>query len=138
LLFMKLLRLFDEATHARLTHLSKSTESTNHRLTPIQRQELAALLEESAATAVPAEFTQRVTLGDRVRLVAPQDPDDWYELELVLPSESDVDADRISLFTPVGLALLGRKCGDQIAWEVPAGMREMTIASVDKLVTAER
>jgi transcription elongation GreA/GreB family factor len=127
---MKPFRLFDEATFARLSQLSKSTDATP-RLSPVQRQELAALLKESATTSDTSEL---VALGDRVRLVAPQDADDWYEFELVLPSDADIDADRISLFTPVGLAVIGRKCGDSVAWEVPAGTREMTIASVAKPV----
>ena len=130
---MKPFRLFDEAAHARLTHLAKSADASP-RLTPIQRQELAALLKESAVAIDTDELSRRAALGDRVRLVAPQDADDWYELELVLPPDADVDADRISLFTPVGLAVLGRKCGDSVAWEVPAGVREMTIASVAKPV----
>ncbi len=132
---MKPLRLFDEAGLARLVHLSKPSDS-NPRLTPIQRQELAALLQESAVTADPDELARRVALGDRVRLVSPQDPDDWYELELVLPPDTDIDADRISLFTPVGLALLGRRTGNRVAWEVPAGLREMIVASVVKLASA--
>lgn len=132
---MKPLRLFDEAGHARLVHLSTSSD-TNPRLTPIQREELADLLKESAVTADPPELARRVALGDRVKLISPHDPEDWYELELVLPSEADIDADRISLFTPVGLSLLGRRSGNTIAWEAPAGMREMTIVSVSKPVTA--
>lgn len=132
---MKPFRLFDEATHARLTRLSKSIESTP-RLSPIQCQELADLLKESAPTGDLAELCHRVALGDQVRLVAPRDPDDWYEFELVLPADADIDADRIPLFTPVGLAVLGRKSGEQVAWEAPAGMREMIIQSVAKPVSA--
>ena len=112
---MKPFRFFDQAAHARLSHLATSAD---------------------AFTTDTDELARRVALCDRVRLVAPQDPDDWYEPELVLPPDADVDADRISLFTPVGLALLGRKCGDSVAWAVPAGMREMTIASVAKPVVA--
>jgi transcription elongation GreA/GreB family factor len=125
---MKLIRFFDEATYARLHHLAESSDSTP-RLSPVQRQELAALLKDSATTR---DTSALAALGDRVRLVSPRDPDDWYEFELVLPADADIDADRISLFTPVGLAVLGRKCGDSVAWEVPAGMREMTIAAVAK------
>ena len=132
---MNPLRLFDEAGLARLVHLSKSSDPTP-RLTPIQRQELAALLKESAVTADPTELARRVALGDRVRLISPHDADDWYELELVLPPDTDIDADRISLFTPVGLALLGRRTGNRVAWEVPAGLREMIVDSVSKPVGA--
>jgi regulator of nucleoside diphosphate kinase len=132
---MKPLRLFDDAGLARLVHLADSSDLST-RLTPIQRQELAALLQECAVTADPTELVRRIALGDRVRLISPHDPDDWYELELVLPPDTDIDADRISLFTPVGLALLGRGTGNRVAWEVPAGLREMTIASVVKLANA--
>jgi regulator of nucleoside diphosphate kinase len=132
---MKPLRLFDEAGHARLVHLASSSDSYP-RLTPIQRQELGDILKESAITADPDEVARRIALGDRVRLISPQDPDDWYELELVLPPDTDIDADRISLFTPVGLALLGRRTGNRIAWEAPAGLREMMVASVAKLANA--
>jgi transcription elongation GreA/GreB family factor len=132
---MKSLRLFDEAGHARLVHLSKSSDSYP-RLTPIQREELTTLLNESATTTNGVDLAQHVALGDRVKLISPHDPDDWYELELVLPSDADIDADRISVFTPVGLVLLGRKNGDRIAWNVPAGMREMTIESIVKPVAA--
>lgn len=127
---MKSIRLFDEATYARLHHLTITTDTTP-RLSPIQRHELAALLKESATTPDTSEL---VATGDRVRLVSPQDADDWFEFELVLPADADLDADRISLFTPVGLAVLGRKTGERVAWEVPAGIREMTIASVAKPV----
>ena len=132
---MKPLRLFDEAGLARLVHLADSSDPTT-RLTPIQRQGLSALLQECAVTADPTELARRIALGDRVRLISPHDPDDWYELELVLPRDTDIDADRISLFTPVGLALLGRRTGNRVAWEVPAGLREMTVASVVKLANA--
>jgi regulator of nucleoside diphosphate kinase len=131
---MKPIRLFDEAAYARLTHLTIATDTTP-RLSPIQRQELAALLKESATTTDTSEL---VAPGDRVRLVSPRDADDWYEFELVLPADADLDADRISLFTPVGLAVLGRRTGERVAWEVPAGMREMTIASVAKPAVASR
>ena len=49
------------------------------------------MLQESAVTADPDELARRVALGDRVRLVSPQDPDDWYELELVLPPDTGYD-----------------------------------------------
>ncbi|MCW1884800.1 GreA/GreB family elongation factor [Luteolibacter flavescens] len=132
---MKPFRFFDAAEYARLDHLSKSSD-THPRLTPAQRQGLAALLKEGTTITDARELARCVALGDRVKLTSPHDADDWYELELVLPADADVDADRIPLFTPVGIALLGRRTGEMIAWETPVGTREMSITSVVKLVAA--
>ncbi|MCW1924800.1 GreA/GreB family elongation factor [Luteolibacter arcticus] len=131
---MNSLRLFDADGHARLRHLLDTTDTP--RPTPDQRKLLAALLEESSITRNPDELANRIAPGDRVLLVSPDDPRDWYELELVMPHDADVDADRISLLTPLGLALLGQRKGAIVAWEVPAGMREMKIESIVKLASA--
>ena len=72
----------------------------------------------------------RVALGDRVTLVSPLDSRDWYEPEIVMPGEADLDQDLISILTPMGFAILGRRIGDRASWETPIGTREMTITSV--------
>ncbi len=37
---------------------------------------------------------------------------------------------RISIFAPIGMALLGYRAGDEIEWEVPAGIRRIKIIKV--------
>lgn len=128
---MKPIRIFDEDGLSILTSLLQSTD-TPPRPTPGNLELLAAALRESGTSSDPAELSRRAGLGDRVRLVAPDDRDDWFDLEVVLPAEADVDADRISLFTPVGMAVLGRRVGETIAWEAPAGLRRMIVADVSK------
>jgi len=49
---------------------------------------------------------------------------------LVSPEEVDVDLQRISVQSPVGRALIGKKAGDKITVEVPAGTLEFKIISV--------
>ena len=49
---------------------------------------------------------------------------------LVSPEEVDVDQQRISVESPVGRALIGKKAGDVVSIEVPAGMLEYQILSV--------
>ena len=49
-----------------------------------------------------------------------------------MPAEADLDQDLISVLTPIGLAVLGRRIGERISWETPAGTREMTITAVRK------
>ena len=56
---------------------------------------------------------------------------------LVHPIESDPSVGRVSVLSPVGLALLGRASGDEVDAELPGG-RWLTIRIVDVRRNAER
>ena len=56
---------------------------------------------------------------------------------LVHPIEADVAAGRISVLSPIGLAVLGRKPGDEVDAELPGG-RWVTISIADVRRNAER
>jgi regulator of nucleoside diphosphate kinase len=47
-------------------------------------------------------------------------------LTLVYPRDMDGSADRVSIFAPVGSALLGMSVGDELAWPGPGG-KAMTV-----------
>lgn len=49
-----------------------------------------------------------------------------FRLTLVYPRDIDGSADRVSIFAPVGSALLGLSVGDELAWPGPGG-RAMTV-----------
>ncbi len=129
---MKSIRLLDEADHEVLASLLKADSLP--RLSEEQRKALSAALAESSVIRDPLELECRTGLSDRITLVSPEDSRDWYKPELVLPQEADVDADRISVLTPVGLAVVGRRIGDRVSWQTPAGERFMTITAVEKQV----
>ena len=70
-----------------------------------------------------------VSLGSKVDLI----DDETGELltyEIVGTTEADVEAGRISNESPVGNALLGRKAGDNVKVQVPAGITSITIKKV--------
>ena len=127
---MKPLRLLDEADRLRLESLL-DPESLP-RLVGEQRAALTAALAEAGTSRDPSELECRIGIADRITLVSPSDSRDWYQPEIVLPQEADLDADKISVLTPVGLAVLGRRMGDRVSWETPAGERVMTITVVLK------
>ena len=57
----------------------------------------------------------------------------WHKkFQLVLPKESDVKKDKISLLTPMGAAVLGYAQGDLLTWEFPSGEQKLTIESVEQ------
>ncbi len=58
-------------------------------------------------------------------------------LTLVYPRDMDGSADLISIFAPVGGALLGLSVGDQLAWPGPGG-KAMTVRVTEVIYQPER
>ncbi len=87
------------------------------------RPELDALREELERAeivepeAVPNDL---VTMNSTVRFTD-EETGKESEITLVFPGSADVDRQRISVFAPLGSALLGLSIGDSIDWPVPNG-----------------
>jgi regulator of nucleoside diphosphate kinase len=53
-------------------------------------------------------------------------------MTLVYPHETDAEAGRISVLTPIGAALIGLSVGQSIEWQTPAGeWRSLTVLRAD-------
>ncbi|MEI7811357.1 MAG: transcription elongation factor GreA [Ignavibacteria bacterium] len=53
-----------------------------------------------------------------------------YEYILVSPEEADFQSGKISMTSPVGQGLMGKKVGEKIKVKAPAGMLEFEILSI--------
>ncbi|MET0263489.1 MAG: GreA/GreB family elongation factor [Rariglobus sp.] len=51
---------------------------------------------------------------------------------LTLPENADADGHRISVFSPLGTALLGYANRDEFEWKMPGGLRRFRIAAVSR------
>ena len=49
---------------------------------------------------------------------------------LVYPDDADINAKRLSIFAPLGAALLGSRTGEVVSFEVPAGTRRLRIERI--------
>jgi transcription elongation factor GreA len=67
--------------------------------------------------------------GSRVRLENLETGQD-VEYQLVGPDESDVNNGRISIASPLGKAILGRKPGDELVINVPGGKRAYELVEI--------
>lgn len=54
-----------------------------------------------------------------------------FDYHLVSPEEADFQAGKISITSPVGQGLLGKKAGDEIKVKAPAGVLEFKILSIN-------
>lgn len=77
--------------------------------------------------AVPSDL---VTMNSVVRFVEEESKREW-EMTLVFPGNADVENNRMSVFAPIGTALLGLSIGSSIDWPLPNGRTlRLTVAAI--------
>ena len=116
----------------------------------IGEDDLEALhrLADQARGHLAAAATQLLTELERARIIAQDklpaktvrmgsivtfttDDGQARTAELVFPDLADIAADRISILTPVGAALIGVSTGQTIDWQAPDGRRRsLTVIAV--------
>lgn len=52
------------------------------------------------------------------------------QFQLVIPTERDIAANKISILAPMGSAVMGYAQGDSVIWNFPNGSKELLITSV--------
>lgn len=88
---------------------------------------IAEMLDDILARAaiVPPEAIPQdvVTMNSTVRCALEGDPAP-REWTLVYPDNADFEAGRISVFSPVGQALLGARAGESVSYRLPDGREQ--------------
>ena len=70
-----------------------------------------------------------ITMNSKAQLLD-LDRDATLEYTLVYPQDADFADGRISVFAPIGAAMLGYRVGDEIEWTVPGGLRLLRFEAV--------
>ncbi|WP_305042824.1 GreA/GreB family elongation factor [Geoalkalibacter sp.] len=97
-----------------------------------KREGLEALAEELGKGRIVASrqvARDIVTLNSRVRL-RDLDSDRLMEVTLVLPGSADLAQGRMSVTSPIGMAILGFAQGDVVEWQVQSGMKKIRIEEI--------
>lgn len=71
----------------------------------------------------------KVVFGVRVRLTN-LDTNDDVIYQLVGPDESDIQAGRLSVVSPLGRALIGKRQGDEVEFKTPSGIRNYEVVEI--------
>jgi transcription elongation factor GreA len=71
----------------------------------------------------------RAVFGSKVMLENIETGED-VEYQLVGPDESDIENGRISISSPIGKAILGRKPGDEFTVQAPGGKRSYELVEI--------
>jgi transcription elongation factor GreA len=71
----------------------------------------------------------RAVFGCRV-VLENMDTGESAEYQLVGPDESDVENGRISVSSPLGMAILGKRTGEEIILQAPGGKRYYELVEI--------
>jgi regulator of nucleoside diphosphate kinase len=99
------------------------------RHTPADFEQLEAELARRVPIAPDEVPGDVVTLNSDVQLLD-LDGGEVFGCSLVMPAEADPALFKISALAPVGLAVLGHRVGDTVAWPVPAGAQRLKLLAL--------
>lgn len=71
-----------------------------------------------------------VRFNSTVSIQTPFSPEKSYQL--VLPEQSNVQQNKISILAPMGSALIGYSKDDEISWQFPSGLNTIKIINVEQ------
>lgn len=120
-----------ESDHAKLYALGEAGLDRNADLAEILLTEL-----DRARVVADDKLPEGIVrMGSRVRYET--DGGGEHLVTLVYPVDADIEQSRVSVMTPIGVALIGLKAGQSITWRDRAGKRnKLTIVSVEAPVAA--
>ena len=93
--------------------------------------ELEAAIRTAVVVSDEEITNEKVNVGTTVR-VLDQDEDFEDEYRIVGPHEADPMSNAISIDSPVGAALIGKRKGDELTIEIPGGLSHMKVLSIER------
>lgn len=122
--------------------------STDIYITNIDRERIKEILDKMRERNQPLEESARKLEDELTRAIIvdskqiPSDvitmnsqallrlDDEDMEMLLVYPKDADLSAMKLSIFSPIGTAILGYKEGNTVEWEVPSGTSKIHIKKI--------
>ena len=93
--------------------------------------ELEAAIRTAVVVSDEEITNEKVNVGTTVR-VLDQDEDFEDEYRSVGPHEADPMNNAISIDSPVGAALIGKRKGDELTIEIPGGLSHLKVLSIER------
>ena len=93
--------------------------------------ELEAAIRTAVVVSDEEITNEKVNVGTTV-CVLDQDEDFEDEYRIVGPHEADPMNNAISIDSPVGAALIGKRKGDELTIEIPGGLSHLKVLSIER------
>ena len=107
------------------THLTRSNLSDFNKKTLLNELKTAIVVK---GDRLPPDV---ICLESKVE-IADVETGQKFKFQIVLPSEANMKLNRISVFAPIGIALLGYKIGSKVQWEMPNGLKTFEVLGVEQ------
>ena len=106
------------------THLNRSGSN----LSDFNKSKLSEEL-KSAKVVKDKDLPENVASLNSIVGIKNIESGQTFQFQLVLPGEADFKQHKVSVFAPIGIALLGYTIGSEIQWEMPDGLKTFEIIS---------
>lgn len=93
---------------------------------PINLQPLANELNK-AKRVDPEKIPSDVITMNSIVVLQNLKTNKTMQVQIVYPEDADMTKNKVSIFAPIGTALLGSRKGDTVKWKVPSGIVEFKI-----------
>lgn len=111
----------------RLLNLNTYTNNSN------TQSSMQRLIEELKTAQIVDEINMPedvIRFNSNVKVIA---ENGWENtLKIVVPSEKNVKEHKISVLSPIGIALFGYSENDELVWDFPGGQRKIKIVAVNQ------
>lgn len=124
--FLKPQIAITRSDHARLLRLAETLSRSNSDLADQMSIEL-----ERADVIADEDFSRDVVrMGSTLEYQT--ESGDTRTVTLVFPGEEDIGAGKVSVLTPIGVALIGLSAGDAIEWRTRGGrVQQLTVKRIE-------
>ena len=95
-----------------------------------EEMSLAHELKRAIIVSKPAFPPHTIRLNSKVTIIDKVSSKE-IRFSIVLPEESDIKTNQISVLAPMGAAFIGFRKGEEVVWKVPGGMKTFIIKEVD-------
>lgn len=94
-------------------------------------KEIEAKLSQAQVISISAaDAAGKVVFGSTVR-VSDDDSGEQMRYQIVGEDEADIEAGKISVHSPIGRALIGKRKGEEARVETPGGARQFSIEEIE-------
>ena len=93
-------------------------------------EQLQEELKHAKIAEEPKDIPVDVVRLNSLVLVEEQSTGRRLKFKLVLPGEANLKSEKLSVFSPLGIAIIGYREGQSVSWQMPSGNRIFYIKEV--------
>ena len=120
--------IIEEKEHELLKNMITAAQNYSDRTYNLSLRRLKKELESAKIVSIDEIPEDVIRMNSTVTVQMPANV--IRNFTIVMPEKSNLEKNKLSVLSPMGLALLGYAANDEILWQFPAGETKITILKV--------